>query len=275
MPPANFSLGIGLRSQHAVEFINTKPRLDWLEILADNYLSAGGVEHQHLERIRQDYPFGLHSVSMSIGGCAELDWDYLQQLKHLGERYSCSCFSDHLCFTAVGDTQIHDLLPLPRNEETIKHVVARIQRIQDFLGQAILVENVSTYLQYKNSQLSEADFLNAVCAEAGCFLLLDLSNLYVNQYNHGMQAEKIMRAIQQEYIAEIHLGGFEDYGNYLLDAHNQQIAEPVWELYADLLGEGVCVATLLEWDNDLPPLSELLTEVYKARRLYEQIGAPR
>ena len=262
-------IGVGLRSQHAAEFIEKKPPVDWLEVLADNYLSAGGIERRQLERIRQDYPIALHSVSMSIGGSAELDWDYLKQLKDLGERYDCSCFSDHLCFTSVGDKQMHDLLPLPRNEEVVKHVAARIRRIQDFLGQSILVENISTYLQYKHSDLSEADFLNAVCAEAECFLLLDVNNLYVNQCNHGIAADKTMADIRAEYIRAIHLGGFEDYGNYLLDAHNHPVADAVWDLYAMLLRQGIHAATLIEWDNDLPPLSKLLAEADKARRCHE------
>lgn len=265
-------MGIGLRNQHAAEFIACKPPLDWVEILADNYLDAGGIEHKHLERIRHDYPFALHSVGMSIGGSSPLDRTYLQQLKSLGERYACGVFSDHLCFTSVGTVQMHDLLPLPYNEETLKHVVKRIQHIQDFLGQAILVENVSSYLQYKNSSLHEADFLNAVCEEAGCSLLLDLNNLYVNQYNHGTSAEKTMNNIRMEHVGEIHLGGFEDYNDYLLDAHNHAVAEPVWRLYASLLRQKPEVATMVEWDNDLPPLSELLAEAYKARRLSKQVA---
>ena len=262
-------IGIGLRSQHAAEFIKKKPCVDWLEVLADNYLSAGGIEHQHLDCIRQDYPIALHSVGMSIGGSAELNWDYLKQLKDLGKRYDCSCFSDHLCFTSVGDKQMHDLLPLPRNEEAVKHVAARIRRIQDFLGQSMLVENISAYLQYKHSDLSEADFLNAVCAEAKCFLLLDVNNLYVNQRNHGIAADETMAGIRAEYIRAIHLGGFEDYGNYLLDAHNNPVADAVWDLYVALLRQGVQAATLIEWDNALPPLSDLLAEADKARHCRE------
>ena len=265
-------LGIGLRSQHAAEFIEKKPALDWLEILADNYLDAGGVEHRHLQRIREDYPFALHSVGMSIGGSAKLDRDYLRQLKALGERYACQDFSDHLCFTSVGESQMHDLLPLPRNEETIRHVAQRIRDIQDFLGQSILVENVSCYLQYKNSDIDEAGFLNAVCTEADCGLLLDLNNLYVNQQNHGLMAAEIIAGIDRRHIREIHLGGFEDCGHYLLDAHNHPVADPVWDLYETLIQELPQVASLIEWDNDLPPLSKLLAEANKARCLSERSG---
>ena len=264
-------IGIGLRNQHAAEFIKERPAVDWLEVLADNYLSAGGIEHHHLEQIRQNYPIALHSVGMSIGGIAELDWSYLKQLKDLGKRYDCSCFSDHLCFTSVGDKQMHDLLPLPHNEEAVKHIAERLRRIQDFLGQPMLVENVSTYLQYKHSDLSEADFLNAVCAEAGCFLLLDVSNLYVNQRNHGIAADKTIAGIRTECICAIHLGGFEDYDNYLLDAHNHPVADAVWDLYAVLLQRGTQAATLIEWDNELPPLPDLLAEADKARCLHRQL----
>ena len=263
-------VGIGLRSPHIKELINSTPKTNWLEVLADNYFADGGIIHQQLEKIRQIYPIALHSVSMSIGSTDPLDIDYLQKIKSLAKRYQPDWISDHLCFSQAGGRQSHDLLPLPFTEEAVKHTVQRITQIQDFLEQQIVIENISSYLRYNHSTMNEAEFIRTITEQADCFILLDLNNCYVNQCNHNEDAFAFIDNLPTHRIKQLHLGGYQFKEKFLLDAHNNRISDPVWDLFKYFVHQNPTVATLIEWDNDIPSLEILLDEAHKAQMIINE-----
>ena len=252
--------GIGLRTPHMQELLTKEFDIPWLEVLADNHLAEGGFDRSVVFALREKYPMTLHGVSASIGSTDPLDKNYLSLIKTLMYDLEISWFSDHLCFTHIEGVYSHDLLPLPYTEEAVKHCASKIAEIQDFLGQQILIENVSSYISLHCSQLSEAEFVRAVAEEANCLLLLDLNNIYVNQFNHGDDARKYIDTMPIERVREVHLAGFENKQNYLLDAHNNPVSDEVWELYRHLLKRNSGLPTLIEWDNDIPSLHRLLQE---------------
>lgn len=258
-------VGIGLRQPHAARLIEQKPAIDWLEVLTDNFFSAGGIIHQQLEALCAHYPIALHSVAMSLGSTDPIDWDYFKRIRTLKQRYQPKIISDHLCFTSFEGVQFHDLIPLPCNEETVSHVAQRIRQIQDFLDHPLLIENISSYLTYRESTMREMEFLNAVAQSADCGILLDLNNLYVNSCNHGFDAEAALSEIDWARVGQIHLGGFEDKGSYLLDAHSRKVSDPVWELFKKFAVLKPETPILIEWDNDIPSLETLLEQVKIAR----------
>lgn len=262
--------GVGLRTPHIQEFINGKVPVPWLEVLSDNYFAEGGILHQQLEAIRQHYPIALHSVGMSIGSTDPLDMVYFKNIKRLADRYQPQWVSDHLCFTSASGIQSHDLLPLPFTEEAVYHTAKRITQIQDFLERPLLIENVSSYLRYKHSTMSEGDFIRAIVEEANCFVLLDINNAYVNQENHGEEALAFINAIPQERIQQVHLGGYQAKPKFLLDAHNHAVSDPVWELFTQFVKRVPDVPTLIEWDNDIPTLEILLTQARKAQQIIDE-----
>ncbi len=260
-------VGVGLREAHVADVLRDKPALGWFEVLADNYFAPGGVALRRLEAVCRDYPIALHCVGMSLGSVGAPDYAYLATVRRLAERYQALWISDHLCFTAVGATQMHDLLPLPYTEEAVEHVALKIRKVQDFLGRRILIENVSSYLTYKHSTLDEVDFLSAVAARADCHILLDLNNWYVNVCNHGCEITRALEGLPLERVREVHLGGFQDRGDFLLDAHDHPVTAPVWALFEEFAAKHRDVPVLIEWDNRLPPLQTLLGEADKARRI--------
>ena len=264
--PSTPGIGVGLRSPHVNEILTTQPDLDFFELLTDNHLCEGGYARQQAFLVRQDYPVSLHSVGMSLGGTDPIDFAYLDKIKALAKELEPVCISDHLCWTSFENHHAHDLLPLPYTEEVVHHVSQRIRQVQDFLDTTLVVENVSSYLEFAGSSLKEWEFLTAVCVESGCKILLDLNNVYVSQYNNAASAQEYIRNIPLDRVAEIHLAGFEHKGSYLLDAHNRKVSAPVWELYRDLMGTSAPIPTLIEWDNELPPFSVLLEEAEQARR---------
>ena len=263
-------VGIGLRDPHFEQLMAADHGVPWVELLADNFLARGGLPLRQLERIAARYPVTLHCVGMNLGGTDALDLDYLGDIRRIGRRVEPAWVSDHLCFTCHAGRHYHDLLPLPFSDEAVRHVADRIGQVQDFLGRALLVENVSAYLRAA-APLSEAEFLRAVCDEADCLLLLDVNNLYVNQVNLGLDAAQALAALPLERVREIHLAGYEDRGDYLVDAHNNPVSEPVWQLYADLLARRPEAAVCIEWDNDIPPLGTLLAEAQRARRMMAKV----
>ena len=258
-------IGVGLRSPHVKEILSTKPNVDFFELLTDNHLADGGYARQQAYLIREHYPVTLHSVGMSLGSADPIDFDYLGKIKKLANEIEPICISDHLCWTSFEKQHAHDLLPLPYTDETIYHVSGRISKIQEFLETTLVIENVSSYLTYKCSEMNEWEFLIAVAEESCCKILLDLNNIYVSQYNNQISADNYINSIPLDLVAEIHLAGFEDKGTYLLDAHNNKVSSPVWELYQEVMKKDDTIPTLIEWDNDLPPLSTLLQEAVIAR----------
>lgn len=267
MPGSIQGAGLGLRSPHVAQILRDKPDVPWFEILADNYLAAGGPIPQQLETVRQDYPMTFHCVGMSLGGTHPLDEQYLARLKRLMDRIQPSWVSDHLCFTRQASHNFHDLLPLPYNTETLNHLISRIQQVQEYLGEAILVENVSSYLEFEASAIEEAEFVAELVTKAGCHLLLDINNVYVNAQNHGFDPCVYLRAMPHDVVKEIHLAGYETREGYLLDAHNQRVTSPVWDLYESYIQDHPEVPTLIEWDKDIPAFEVLQEEADKAERM--------
>ena len=258
-------IGVGLRSPHVKEILNTKPKVDFFELLTDNHLADGGYARKQAYLIREHYPVTLHSVGMSLGSLDPIDFDYLGKIKKLAHEIEPLCISDHLCWTSFEKKHAHDLLPLPYTDEAVQHVSDRIIKIQEFLETTLVIENVSSYLSYKCSNMSECEFLIAVAEESHCKILLDLNNIYVSQYNNQISANNYINNIPLDLVAEIHLAGFEDNGSYLLDSHNNKVSSPVWDLYQQVIKKDHSIPTLIEWDNDIPPLSTLLQEAEKAR----------
>ena len=268
----NLGFGLGLRVDHYETILNSEPAIDWFEIISENYLVPGGKPLHYLDRIRERYPLVMHGVSMSIGSTDPLNRDYLKQLKELARRIEPAWISDHLCWTGVHGTNLHDLLPLPYTEETIEHVAARICEVQDFLGRQMLIENVSSYLSYTQSQLTEWDFLTAVCERADCLLLFDVNNVYVSSVNHGFDPLDYLNGIPAERVQQIHLAGHEDHGRYIIDTHDHPVPDPVWDLYAQALRRFGPVSTMIERDDNIPPLDELIAELDRARGIAARVA---
>jgi uncharacterized protein (UPF0276 family) len=267
MTSLHLGFGLGLRTAHYEDILAHPPAVDWFEVLTENYLVAGGKPLSYLTRIRERYPVVMHGVSLSIGGTDPLDTLYLHRLKSLADRIQPQWISDHLCFTSVGGNHLHDLLPLPYTEDALAHVVARVRRVQDFLGRRILLENVSSYLEYRHSEMSEWDFIGEVVRRADCSLLLDVNNVYVSAANHGFDPHEYLRALPHDRVGQIHVAGHRDHGDYIIDSHDQPVACPVWALYAralELCGE---VPTMIERDGEIPALDELVRELDIARAI--------
>lgn len=269
--------GVGLRREHYETILGASskawPGLGWFEILTENYLVDGGKPLHYLDRIRAEYPVAMHGVSLSIGSSDALDIDYLKRVKQLAQRIEPMWISDHLCWTGVDGLNMHDLLPLPYTEDALQHVVERIQRVQDFFGQRILVENVSSYIAYTSSTLSEWDFMREVAERADCFLLLDINNVYVSAVNHGFDALTYLRHMPAPRVRQFHLAGHTHRGDYLIDTHDQPVSEAVWHLYAEALALFGEVPTVIERDANIPAFDELLDELGIAHTLSEKLSA--
>jgi uncharacterized protein (UPF0276 family) len=266
-PRPYLGFGLGLRVDHYEAILNSDPAVDWFEILSENYLVPGGKPLHYLDRIRERFPLVMHGVSLSVGSTDPLDRDYLKQLKALAARVRPAWISDHLCWTGVHSKNMHDLLPLPYTEEAIEHVAARVREVQDVLGRQILLENVSSYVSYAQSQLTEWEFLSAICERADCLILLDINNIYVSSVNHEFDPLIYLAGVPGERVRQFHLAGHEDHGHYIIDTHDHPVPDPVWELYADALRRFGPVSTMIERDDNIPPLDELLTELDHARRI--------
>lgn len=267
-------VGVGLRSVHFPHLL-TRPAtpVRWFEALSENYMDSEGRPLDVLQMIRADYPVALHGVSLSIGGVEGPRPGYLARLKKLMHRVQPFLITDHLCFTGAHATNIHDLLPLPYTEEAIKTVVANVSKVQDFLGRPIALENVSSYLTYKQSEMKEEEFLVAIARRAGCKLLLDVNNVYVSAKNHGFRAEDYVDAIPSNLIAQLHLGGYSDMGTFLFDTHSRAPTDPVWELYRRVIKRVPEVPVLIEWDEAVPDWKGLEAEAAKAIRFAKEAHA--
>jgi uncharacterized protein (UPF0276 family) len=265
--------GLGLRVDHYDTILATRPPVDWFEIISENYLVPGGKPLHYLDRIREHYPLVMHGVSLSIGSSDPLNLDYLQQLKALAQRIEPAWVSDHLCWTGLNGTNLHDLLPLPYTEEAIDHVAARVRQVQDVLGRQLLLENVSSYVSYQQSAMQEWDFLHAVVERADCLILLDVNNIYVSSYNHEFDPRTYLDAIPVDRVQQFHLAGHTNHGNYIVDTHDHPVIDPVWELYAHAVRRFGRVSTMIERDDNIPPLPDLLNELAQARRIAAAVAA--
>lgn len=262
----SLGFGLGLRPQHYEAILSGAAAIDWFEALTENYLVPGGRPLRNLERIRERYPLVLHGVSLSIGSSAPLDREYLRQVRELAARVEPAWISDHLCWTGVAGTNLHDLMPLPYTEEALRHVAARVRQVQDFLGRRILLENVSSYVSYSASQMTEWEFLRALSEAADCLLLLDVNNIYVSSVNHEFDPQAFIDAVPAERVQQIHLAGHQNHGEHLIDTHDHPVIDEVWRLYARAIGRFGPVSTMIERDADIPPLEVLVAELDAARR---------
>lgn len=267
MQKSYLGFGLGLRTQHYTDILRCQPSVDYFEILTENYLIPGGRELQTLEKIRGDYPMTMHGVSLSVGGIDSLDFDYLLQVKKLADRIEAEWISDHLCWTGVKGINTHELLPLPYTQECIEHVTRRIGDVQEYLQRQILLENVASYINFSESEMSEWEFLSAVAQKADCLILLDINNIYVNAHNHGFNCRDYINGISIDRVYQFHLAGHSNYHHYLIDTHDTGVSSLVWELYSMALERFGAVSTLIERDEQVPPFSELYNELQQARQI--------
>lgn len=266
----SLGFGLGLRTSHYEDILHSSPAVDWFEALSENYMVPGGKPLHYLDRIAERFPVVLHGVSMSLGSVDPLNEDYLRRLRALADRVQARWISDHLCWTGVGGRNTHDLLPLPFTEEALAHVAERVQRVQDFLGCRILVENVSSYVSYSESVLTEWDFLAALAERADCLLLLDVNNVYVSAYNHKFSPREYIESIPVGRVQQIHIAGHSNYGDHIIDTHDHPVIDEVWALYGDACKRFGAVPTMIERDDFIPPLAELLAELSQAREVCQR-----
>jgi len=263
----NLGFGLGLRTDHYETILADKPPVDWFEVITENYLVPGGKPLHYLDSIRADYPMVMHGVSLSIGGTDPLNFDYLRQVEALAERIEPAWISDHLCWTGVNGVNLHDLLPLPYTEEAVQHVANRVSAVQDFLGRRILLENVSSYITYAHSEMTEWEFLSAVSKRADCLILLDINNIYVSAHNHAFDPLVYLNNVPVNRVQQFHLAGHLNLGNIIIDSHGDTVIDPVWSLYEAALRRYGPVSTMIERDDNIPSFAELLAELEMARKI--------
>ncbi len=259
--------GLGLRTEHYQTVLDNTPDVDWFEILSENYMVPGGKPLDNLDKIRADYPMVMHGVSLSIGSTDPLNKTYLKQLKQLAARVEPHWISDHLCWTSVDQVNSHDLLPLPYNETTIEHVAERIRQVQDYLGRQLLIENLSSYVTYNESEMSEWEFLNEIARRADCHVLLDINNIFVSAHNHHFEPIDYINGIDIDRVMQFHLAGHSYNGSMIIDTHDHDVCDPVWDLYAKALQRFGAVSTMIERDDNIPEFNELHDELKTAEKI--------
>jgi uncharacterized protein len=267
--PLRLGAGVGLRARHYRDFLEARPAVGWVEVHSENYFGAGGYDRHVLERVRADYPLSLHGVGLGLGSAEAFDERHVARLRRLADAVEPVFVSEHLCWAAALGQHFNDLLPLAYTPEALALVAERVARAQEALGRRILVENISTYLEFSASEMGEGEFIAALARRTGCGVLLDVNNLFVNQVNHGADAAATMRAIPPACVAEIHLAGHLVTAHCLVDHHGDRVAEEVWRLYDLALERFGPVPSLIEWDTDIPELEVLLAEAAKARTRME------
>ena len=272
--PPFLGFGLGLRAQHYHDILNDQPKVDWFEAISENYMVPGGQPLRMLDRIAERYPLVLHGVSLSIASTAPLDMGYLAQLKTLADRVNPKWISDHLCWTGVHGVNLHDLLPVPYTEEALGHVASRIAAVQDYLGRRIVIENVSSYIEYQCSEMSEWAFVAELARRADCWLLLDINNVFVSGINHDFDMSKFIDAIPAERVVQFHLAGHSEGEICLIDTHDQPVCPDVWKLYGKALERFGPVSTMIERDDNIPPLADLVAELDQARAIAARVLAP-
>lgn len=259
--------GLGLRPEYYEQILEQRPDVDWFEILSENYMVEGGKPLHFLDRVRESYPVVMHGVSMSIGSTDLLDKQYLNNLKQLIARVEPQWVSDHLCWTGQDGHNLHDLMPMPYTQEAIDHVVARVQFVQEYLGRQILLENVSSYVNYTHSEMTEWEFLSEISRRADCYILLDINNVYVSARNHDFDPMDYIQGVPAERVWQFHLAGHSDYGDFVIDTHDHPVVPSVWELYTRALDVIGPVSAMIERDDRYPPFEELLAEFEQMRQI--------
>jgi len=269
--PPFLGFGLGLRPQHYAEILDGSPEIDWFEVLSENYMIPGGQPMRMLDRICERYPVVMHGVSMSIASTSPLDMDYLRQLKALAARVKPVWISDHLCWTGVHGVNLHDLLPVPYTNEALLHVVDRVNQVQDFLDRPFTLENVSSYVTFGQSEMSEWDFVSEVSKRTGCWLLFDVNNVYVSAFNHEFAAEDFLNGVPKDRIVQFHVAGHSHEETHMIDTHDHPVCPEVWDLYRKAVETFGPVSTMIERDDNIPPLAELVDELNHARAIARDV----
>jgi hypothetical protein len=269
--PPFLGFGLGLRPQHYTEILEGSPKVDWFEVISENYMVDGGQPLRMLDRIRERYPVVMHGVSLSIASTSPLDIGYLKRLKALAERVEPKWISDHLCWTGVHGVNLHDLLPIPYTSEALDHVVDRVSQVQDVLGRRLTLENVSSYVTFGQSEMSEWEFVTEVAARADCWLLFDVNNVYVSSFNHGFAASDFLNGVPRDRVVQFHVAGHSHEESHIVDTHDHPVCDEVWDLYRDAVAHFGPVSTMIERDDNIPPLAELVEELDHARAIAGQV----
>ena len=273
--PTFLGFGLGLRPQHYREILDSTPKVDWFEVISENYMIRGGQPLRMLDQIRERYPIVMHGVSLSIASTAPLDMEYLQRLKTLAERANPRWISDHLCWTGVHGINLHDLLPIPYTKEALDHVVQRITQVQDFLGRRLTLENVSSYVTFGQSEMTEWEFVSEVASRADCWLLFDVNNVYVSAFNHGFDAGAFLHGVPLDRVVQFHVAGHSHEESHIIDTHDHPVCPEVWDLYREAVAHFGPVSTMIERDDNIPPLAELVDELNHARGIAAEVLRPK
>lgn len=266
-----YGAGAGLRRRHFADIIERRPKIGWFEVIPENYLDRGGLVADALARIGARYPLIAHGVSLSIGSTDPLDLDHVGKLRDFCERISSPWFSDHLCFTMVDHVNLNDLIPLPFTREAVRNVVERVRVVRDVVERPFLLENVTYYMTVSKSEMSESQFINEILDQADCGLLLDVSNVLLNSKNHGFDPLAFIDSLPLDRVGQLHLAGFEQDGDILLDTHAKPVADETWALYREVLKRIGPTSALIEWDAEIPSLDRLLQEADMAQRLMDEV----
>ncbi|HEY4641141.1 MAG TPA: DUF692 domain-containing protein [Thermoanaerobaculia bacterium] len=262
-------LGLGLRTVHFNHILGQQPKIDWFEALSENHMDSGGRPLFVLDQIAERYPVVLHGVSMSIGGTDPIDFEYLRKLKNLARRVNARWVSDHLCWTGVMSKNTHDLLPVPTNERALAHIAERVRIVSDVMERPLVLENPSTYVAFHESTMTEWDFLRELSEQSGCYLLLDVNNVYVSAFNHGFDPKTYIDGIPLGRVVQIHLAGHTKYDTYIIDTHTGHVIDEVWSLYDYTIRRFGEVSTMVEWDQDIPEFDVVHAEALKASEVLE------
>lgn len=272
--PLIHPVGVGLRSAHYQDILDTKPDLGWFEVHPENYF-CGGVHRHYLDQISEHYALSMHGVGLSLGADQPVSAEHLRQFKELIDTYNPFIVSDHVAWSASGNAHLNDLLPLPYTQETLDRLARNVHQVQQYFGRSILVENPSTYIAFKDNEMSEQEFMNRLCDQTGCSMLLDINNIYVQSHNHGLDPVAYIGEINPDFVMEMHLAGHIEkaFGTktLLIDTHNQTVCDAVWDLYAVAVAHVGAVPTLIEWDQDIPALQVLTDQAEQARTIIERV----
>ena len=269
--PPCLGFGLGLRPQHYQEILEGTPAVDWFEIISENYMIEGGQPLHMLDLIRERYPIVMHGVSLSIASTAPFDMDYPRALKGLAARVNPKWISDHLCWTGVHGVNLHDLLPIPYTEEAVGHVVDRVNFVQDFLGRRLTLENVSSYVNFAQSEMTEWEFVSEIARRADCWLLFDVNNVYVSSFNHGFSTDDFLNGVPRDRVVQFHVAGHSHEETHIIDTHDHPVCDEVWDFYRQTVAHFGPVSTMIERDDNIPPLAELVDELDHARSIAGEV----
>jgi uncharacterized protein (UPF0276 family) len=276
LPGVARGAGIGLRKEHHEQVLSDLPPIGWFEVISENFMVDGGKPRHVLEQVREHYPVVMHGVSLSIGSDDPVDSDYLERLVALERWLQPLMVSDHLCWSSVGGHNSHDLLPMPRTEDAVIRVVEKVKQVQDALGRRLLLENISSYLEFQTNQCDEATFLADIAERADCWILFDVNNLFVNARNHGLDPIAYIDRLPIDRVRQFHLAGHSDFDDVIIDTHDGPVREDVWSLYRRAVRRFGALPTLIEWDAQIPALEVVLDEARKAdQAAQEEVGRDR